>query len=95
MALRISGGAGLAKDAKVAKKGISRLFLSVNLSELCERKNVLTEATEAHRGEVGFRPDCLGRSFAKVFHSMENFFVIFPHNGRNVSTLWKTFWGGA
>ncbi len=24
------------------------------------------------------------------FHSMENFFAIFPHNGRNVSTLWKT-----
>ena len=24
---------------------------------------------------------------------MENFFAIFPHNGKNVSTLWKTLWG--
>ena len=22
---------------------------------------------------------------------MENFFAIFPHNGKNVSTVWKTF----
>ena len=27
----------------------------------------------------------------RLFHSMENFFEIFPHNGKNVSTLWKTF----
>ena len=26
----------------------------------------------------------------RFFHSMENFFRIFPHNGKNVSTLWKT-----
>ncbi len=27
----------------------------------------------------------------RFFHTMENFFAIFPHNGKNVSTLWKTF----
>jgi len=27
---------------------------------------------------------------AEVFHSMENFSAIFPHNGKNVSTVWKT-----
>jgi len=26
----------------------------------------------------------------KVFHTMEKDFGIFPHNGKNVSTLWKT-----
>ena len=26
-----------------------------------------------------------------VFHTMEKCFAIFPHNGKNVSTLWKTF----
>ena len=26
----------------------------------------------------------------RVFHSMENIFADFPHNGKNVSTLWKT-----
>ena len=25
-----------------------------------------------------------------VFHAMEKCFAIFPHNGKNVSTLWKT-----
>ena len=28
---------------------------------------------------------------AEVFHTMEKFFAIFPHNGKNVSTVWKTF----
>ena len=27
----------------------------------------------------------------EVFHTMENFFAIFPHNGKNVSTVWKNF----
>ena len=31
----------------------------------------------------------MGREKGKVFHSMENFFAIFPHNGKNVSTVWK------
>ncbi len=30
----------------------------------------------------------------KVFHSMEKVFADFPHNGKNVSTLWKTFGRG-
>ena len=34
------------------------------------------------------RPFCRAQ---KVFHTMENFFAIFPHYGKNVSTLWKTF----
>ena len=25
------------------------------------------------------------------FHTMENVFAIFPHNGKLFSTLWKTF----
>ena len=29
----------------------------------------------------------------KVFHGMENFFATFPHNGKNISTVWKTFLG--
>ncbi len=33
----------------------------------------------------------LHRNVVKVFHSMEKCFAIFPHNGKNVSTLWKTF----
>ncbi len=31
--------------------------------------------------------NCTGQ----VFHTMEKVFAIFPHNGKNVSTLWKTF----
>jgi hypothetical protein len=27
---------------------------------------------------------------ARIFHTMEKCFAIFPHNGKNVSTLWKT-----
>jgi hypothetical protein len=23
------------------------------------------------------------------FHTMENFLAVFPHNGKNVSTVWK------
>ena len=28
---------------------------------------------------------------ARFFHTMEKCFTIFPHNGKNVSTLWKIF----
>jgi hypothetical protein len=28
---------------------------------------------------------------ARFFHTMEKVFAIFPHNGKNVSTVWKTF----
>ncbi len=27
----------------------------------------------------------------RIFHTMENFFAIFPHYGKKFSTLWKTF----
>ena len=30
----------------------------------------------------------------KAFHSMEKVFADYPHNGKNVSTLWKTFGRG-
>ena len=29
-------------------------------------------------------------NFCRFFHTMEKVFGIFPHNGKNVSTLWKT-----
>ena len=42
--------------------------------------------------EKGARPPApdAGVRGSRVFHAMENFFAIFPHNGKNVSTLWKT-----
>ena len=27
----------------------------------------------------------------RIFHTMENFFALFPHYGKKFSTLWKTF----
>ena len=34
------------------------------------------------------------KNFGRFFHTMEKVFGIFPHNGKNVSTLWKTrFYG--
>jgi hypothetical protein len=30
------------------------------------------------------------KNFGRFFHTMEKVFGIFPHNGKNVSTVWKT-----
>ena len=54
----------LAKNVQIAKKEFPQLILSVNLSELCEKKIPLTETTEAHRGEVPI--------WKTFFHGMEN-----------------------
>ena len=54
----------LAKDVQIAKKGFPRLFLSVNLRELCERKN------PSHGGHRGAQR---GKSpYGEFFHGMEN-----------------------
>jgi len=31
------------------------------------------------------------KNFGRFFHTMEKVFGIFPHNGKNVSTVWKTW----
>ena len=31
---------------------------------------------------------------AQFFHTMEKLFAVFPHNGKNVSTVWKTRFSG-
>ena len=32
----------------------------------------------------------LWKIFGRFFHAMEKLFAVFPHNGKNSSTLWKT-----
>ena len=48
-------------------------------------------AADCFDGRVGAETGGVRRAVSSVFHSMENFFAIFPHNGKNFSTLWKTF----
>ena len=37
-----------------------------------------------------FAPSGTNRG-SEFFHTMENFFAVFPHNGKKFSTVWKTF----
>ena len=49
------------------------------------RREPLAASAAPHAGNRGSFPD------PPFFHTMENIFAVFPHNGKKFSTLWKTF----
>lgn len=43
-----------------------------------------------HNGKIISRFSTQWKNMAHIFHTMEKLFGISPHNGKNVSTVWKT-----